>query len=82
MSKRADYAGRLKEIVNEMTTADVRVDVDSDLVDHVGLSSVEIMELVEAIEDDFDVSFPLNDLASMRTINDLAAELERLLAKR
>jgi acyl carrier protein len=82
MSKRADYAGRLKELVNEMATTDVTVEVHSDLVDEVGLSSVEIMELVEAIEDDYDVSFPLNDLASMRTISDLAAELERLLSKR
>ena len=82
MSKRADYAGRLKELVNEMASTDVTVDVDSDLVDEVGLSSVEIMELVEAIEDTYDISFPLNDLASMRTINDLAAELDRLLANR
>jgi len=82
MSKRADYAGRLKELVNEMASTDVTVDVDSDLVEEVGLSSVEIMELVEAIEDNYDISFPLNDLASMRTINDLAAELDRLLANR
>jgi acyl carrier protein len=79
MSKRADYAGRLKALVNEMKTEDVTVEDDTDLVDEVGLSSVEIMELVEAIEDTYDISFPLNDLAEMRTIADLAAEIERLV---
>jgi acyl carrier protein len=82
MSKRADYARRLKELVNEMAPEDVDVEVDSDLVDDVGLSSVEIMELIEQIEDAYDISFPLNDLAAIRTIADLATELERLVAER
>ena len=82
MKQREDYAVRLKELVNRMVTSDVSVDFDSDLVEDVGLSSIEIMELVEQLEDTYDISFPLNDLAEVRTIRDLAAHLDRLVSKR
>ena len=82
MTQRENYAVRLKELVNQLAEEGVVVEVDSDLVDDVGLSSIEIMELVEQLEDEYDLSFPLNDLAEIRTITDLAAELERLIADR
>jgi len=82
MENREDYAVRLTELVNQLAEAGTFVDVDSDLVDDVGLSSIEIMELVEQLEDEYDISFPLNDLAEIRTINDMVKELERLVAKR
>ena len=82
MEKREDYAVRLTELVNQLAEEGTVVDVDSDLVDDVGLSSIEIMELVEQLEDEYDISFPLNDLAEIRTINDMVKELERLVAKR
>ncbi len=79
MKKREDYAARLKELVNQLAEEGTVVEVDSDLVDDVGLSSIEIMELIEQLEDTYDISFPLNDLAEIRTINDMAKELERLV---
>jgi acyl carrier protein len=81
MTTRENYAARLKELVNQLAEEGTHVDVDSDLVDDVGLSSIEIMELVEQLEDAYDISFPLNDLAEIRTINDMVKELERLIEK-
>ena len=81
MKNRADYAARLKELVNQLADPGTVVDMDSDLVDEVGLSSIEIMELIEEIEDSYDVSFPLNDLAEIRTITDMVKEIERLVDK-
>ena len=81
MKKREDYAARLTQLVNQLAEAGTVVNVDSDLVDDVGLSSIEIMELIEQLEDSYDISFPLNDLAEIRTINDMVAELERLVDK-
>ena len=79
MKKREDYAARLKELVNQLAEEGTVVEVDSDLVDDVGLSSIEIMELIEQLEDTYDISFPLNDLAEIRTITDMVKELERLV---
>jgi acyl carrier protein len=50
----------------------------SDLVGELGLSSIDVMEVIERIEDEFDISFPLNNLPNIRTPGDLAAEIARL----
>lgn len=52
----------------------------SDLVGELGLSSIDVMEVIERIEDEFDISFPLNNLPNIRTAGDLAAEIARLTA--
>ena len=51
---------------------------DSDLINELGLSSLQVMELIEQIEDRFDISVPLNILPDVITIRDLAQQLERL----
>lgn len=54
------------------------VSESSDLVGELGLSSIDVMEMIEGIEDEFDISFPLNSLSSIRTAGELAAEIARL----
>lgn len=50
----------------------------TDLVADVGLSSLEVMELIEKIEDHFDISIPLNILPDVNTIGQLAKKLQQL----
>ena len=50
------------------------------MVDDLGLDSLKIMELMLEIEDHFDVSIPLNVLPDIRTIKDLARQLESIAA--
>lgn len=50
----------------------------SDLVGELGLSSIDVMEVIESVEDEFDISFPLNSLPTIRTAGELARELGRL----
>ena len=51
----------------------------SELVGELGLTSLQVMMMIEQIEDDFDISVPLNILPDIRTIRDLARQLEKLL---
>ncbi len=48
------------------------------LVADIGLSSLEVMEFVEKIEDHFDISIPLNILPDINTLGDLARKLQDL----
>ncbi len=48
------------------------ITADSDLAGELGLSSIDVMEVIEQIEDEFDLSFPLNALSGIRTAGDLA----------
>lgn len=77
MTSHQEYADRLITLVNQLLGTETKLTGDSDLVDDVGLSSVQIMELIENVEDEFEIAFPLNDLADVRTLNDLVSELIR-----
>lgn len=54
------------------------IDGDAGLTNDLGLDSVQIMNLVMEIEDRLDVSIPVNVLAEVRTLNQLADQLEQL----
>ena len=50
----------------------------TDLVADIGLSSLEVMEFIEKIEDHFDISIPLNILPDVNTIGELAKKVQEL----
>jgi len=62
----------LREIMTEPPAV---LGPDSDMVDEFGLSSVDVMELISLVEDTWDIAFPLNDLASIRTLRQLAQRI-------
>ena len=53
----------------------------TDLVTHVGLDSIQAMEVLLAAEDRFDLSVPLSVLGAVRTVGDLAQQLQHLLER-
>ncbi len=55
------------------------IDWQSALTGDVGLDSVQIMNLVMEIEDELDLSVPVDLLAEVTTLDELATELCRLL---
>ncbi len=57
---------------------DVKASSKDDIQDTIGLSSIQVLELIEMIEDEFDILFPLNDLADIRTVDELAAAVKKL----
>jgi len=70
----------LKELLREvMSEPPAEMDADSDMVDAFGLSSIDVMELISLVEDTWDVAFPLNDLAAIRTLRQLATRVQSLL---
>ena len=51
---------------------------NTSLVADIGLSSLEVMEFIEKIEDHYDISIPLNILPDVNTIGDLATKVRQL----
>ena len=51
---------------------------NTSLVGDMGLSSLEVMEFIEKIEDHFDISIPLNILPDVNTIGELAKKVREL----
>jgi acyl carrier protein len=52
---------------------------ETGLVADLGLDSMQVMRLLLEIEDYFDISIPVNILPDIRTIRDLAVQLEKLV---
>lgn len=51
---------------------------DTELVGDLGLDSVQVMEMLLEVEDRFSISIPVNILADVVTIGDLAHQIQRL----
>ncbi|NBB09667.1 acyl carrier protein [Pseudomonas sp. SLFW] len=67
--------------LRDMIPAAGEVGPDSDMVDDLGLESVKMMDLLMKLEDDYDLSIPINILMDVRTPRQLAASLIGYLEK-
>lgn len=50
----------------------------SDLINDFGLESLQIMEMIETLEDTFDISIPISILPGISSVTDLAVEIQKL----
>ena len=77
----ADYDTYVNYIYTQLELLDKEdlvLSEDTHLVADVGLASLQVMELIEHIEDHFDISIPLNILPDVNTVGDLARNLTNL----
>lgn len=58
------------------------VNAKTDLVADMNLDSVNMMEILMEVEDHFDVGVPLNVMANVQTVQDLADQIKQLVEKR
>ena len=78
MANYEDILSQLFEIIKPSVKDGRQLEEDTDLVADLGLDSLKVMTLVEEVEDQFDISIPLNILAKVRTIKDFALQLKQL----
>lgn len=69
----------LYELLGDFVGGAQGLNEDTDLISGLDLTSLKIMDLLMEVEDQFDVSVPLNKLPDVRTIGDLAAMLDKLV---
>ena len=79
MQSKSDILGQLYELVRPYAKKPIKLGEETSLIDEVGLDSVKIMDLIAQTEDHFDISVPLNILPDVRTIGELAEQLQKLL---
>lgn len=79
MNTRQTIDRAISESVEEALPELRDIDRDAALTGDLGLDSVQIMGMVMEIEDRLDISIPLEILAEVKTLNELAARLEPLV---
>lgn len=76
----ADYGEILEEVrrlLGRVVTSPVRIEEKTELVNDLGLDSLAALQLVEEVEDAFDISFPLNELSRIRTVRDFVLQVQQ-----
>ena len=74
----ADILTRLTTHLERIAGPGIAIDENSELVTQLGLDSVRVLDVIMEIEDEFDVSVPMNLLADVRTVRDLAHVIEQI----
>ncbi len=59
-----------KIIVDQLGVDESQVTIDSSFVDDLGANSLDIVELIMALESEFDIEIPDEDAEKITTVND------------
>lgn len=66
------------EILKAFVPQGQQIKEETDLVADMGLDSLKVMKIIENIEDNFDISIPLNILPDVRTVKDLVVQIHKI----
>ena len=78
----ASYEEILEKVIGELsalTATDANLTENSELVTELGLDSFKVLDLLMDIEDEFDISMPVNMLADVHTVKDLAERIHAVI---
>ncbi len=79
MSRDEDVLQQFQLILQEiMPEKKIQVRPELDLINDLNLDSLKIMELLEKLEDNYDISIPINILADVRSVGDLTRAVRKL----
>lgn len=82
MSNQMDPVGiRVARLVGDRVQRREGVPPDA-RIRELGLDSVAVMDMVMAVEDEFDVVFPLDRLGEVETVDELAGVVRELVKER
>jgi acyl carrier protein len=69
--------GQVKEVVAEQLNVEpAEVHEDSSFIDDLGADSLDLVELVMALEDNFDMKIPDEDVEAIKTVGDAVTYIE------
>ncbi|OYX33086.1 MAG: acyl carrier protein [Caulobacterales bacterium 32-69-10] len=73
-----EVRSRISAALQEIVGRPVAVADETDIVNDLGLDSLAIMNFVMALEDEYDISMPLDRMAEVQTVGDLVRTIEEL----
>ncbi len=68
------------EVLKSVSRRPIDPTLGSDLVADLGFDSLQILEVIAELEDRFDISIPLNDVPTTRTVAQVVAQVAHLVA--
>ena len=69
-----------KIIVDQLGIDEAKVTPDASFIDDLGTDSLDLVELIMALEDEFNIEIPDNAAEQISTVNDVVEYLKKLEA--
>ena len=79
-----DYETIIERVINllaTMTKSEDEVTVDSELIDDLGISSMDVLFLISGLEEEFDVKIPVKTIREMTTVADVVEIIDELISE-
>ncbi len=73
---------KLKTILQPFLFDGASIETESDLFDDLGLDSLEVMDLVVTVEDEFKITFEDSEVKELRKVNEVLSLIETKLETR
>jgi acyl carrier protein len=70
------------EVLKTVSRRPIEPTLESDLVADLGFDSLQVLEVIAELEDRFDISIPLNDVPTTRSVAQVVAQVTRLVDDR
>lgn len=72
---------RVKRVVcEELAVQEAEVTESASFIDDLGADSLDVVELVMALEEEFEVDIPDDDVANLKTVGDAVSYIEKKLS--
>ncbi len=77
-----DIFEQVKKILcDQLDLDDEQVTEDSEVIDDLGADSLDIVDLVMTLEEEFDTEIPDEDIENLRTVGDIVKYIEDRVAE-
>jgi acyl carrier protein len=70
------------DVLKNVSRRPIEPALEHDLVADLGFDSLQVLEVIAELEDRFEISIPLNDVPTTRTVAQVVAEVTRLVGDR
>lgn len=67
------------QFLEQITGPDTNIKPDTNIAEELSLDSVKVLDLLMELEDEFDISVPLNLMVDVQTVNDLVDLIEKVI---
>ncbi len=70
---------QIEALLLKHTQAKMTIQDNTDLINDLGFDSLKLMEMLEEVEDIFDITYPLNNLSDLHTVKDFVLQVQQIV---
>ena len=65
-------------LAKQLNLSPAKITMESDVVKDLGADSLDVVELLISLEDDYGISIPEDDIVNVKTVKDIVEMIEKL----